>query len=795
MSQTFISSIKDITVDLANSGLYQDNISVMQGDNNTRFLRVTVLNNGSYVDLTNTYPVLRGTKKDGTTIFNKCTIDNGKIIVELTQQILMIAGIGRYEIALYAEDPNPTETIGTPPLEENVGEEDASEEENEGVTVISAFPFQINVIASSFDAKEMESTNEWTVLNDALEKLPELEDFEDFEEKVNNQIGDYTLGLSIDSPIEGDEGKFLMSDGSWQIVNSGNDIKPSEINGNIVVDGNEMTVYDDSEVQQKLITDDTDVHGTGVIETNSIREDHPIILKTTLYPYQDLHGFPYPSYQGNGHNKLNISMQTQTVNDVTFTVDSYGQIALSGTASERTTVEIGNVVSAGLTLGSWYCFSGVPISANEGGIKVSMSLTGSAIPMYAAGFLDTGSGFDCRNSGLQSYSYIQSDYVLKLIVQSGVNTDGIIIKPMAVEGFSGIQPGDYSYYSFNPYTNECPIAKSTSDYSLVIRYEDQNEEYTESIVTINNGKTGGICGFDVGLNDYDNPPYAGTVRIWESIDSYNGEDLPYGWISSREIYDPINCPNPSIGAQVAYMSDDTTSVTATDDYTDSRNMVIGPCEYYLSESNDINTPIDRAILRILYDNRTFATIEDLENLPGADVTASETNGNILVDGNEVQVYRYANDSALNEVLNGKVDAVAGKGLSTNDYTTDDKNKVNSIAVSCKPSETYNGSIPSGTGKDVVTFYVNNSEVSDIEVSGVLYFDYTLSSSVGTYDVEVYDNSTQVFEYTMNVFEVSGITTPYAYFVVNALIENAGIGNHVITIRLVSGSSVDINAAT
>ncbi len=44
----------------------------------------------------------------------------------------------------------------------------------------------------------------------------------------------------------------------------------------------------------------------------------------------------------------------------------------------------------------------------------------------------------------------------------------------------------------------------------------------------------------------------------------------------------------------------------------------------------------------------------------------------------VESYGYATQSAMTTALNGKVDKVSGKGLSTNDYTTADKNKLAGI---------------------------------------------------------------------------------------------------------------------
>lgn len=170
LQNDFETSIKNVIVDLADSGTHHDVISVMQGDKGSRFIRFTVMNDGEPTDLTNTYAVLRGVKKDGTTIFNGCQIENNKVIAELTQNILSIDGIGRYEIALYSEDPNSAD--------------------NE-VKVISCFPFTINVVKSSFDATNMELSNEWTVLDEAMRNIPLMADLDDYIADVQEISGEY----------------------------------------------------------------------------------------------------------------------------------------------------------------------------------------------------------------------------------------------------------------------------------------------------------------------------------------------------------------------------------------------------------------------------------------------------------------------------------------------------------------------------------------------------------------------------------------------------------------------------
>ena len=140
------STITNITVDLATTNNFGI-VKAVQGDRNTRFVHITLLDNQVEYDFTNVYPVLRGTKPDGTTIFNKCSVSaENRIVVQLTKQLLAEPGMSTYEIALYA---TPT---------------DLTEEKQ----VITSFPFTLLVNKAAFDPKVVTSTDEFTAIADVI---------------------------------------------------------------------------------------------------------------------------------------------------------------------------------------------------------------------------------------------------------------------------------------------------------------------------------------------------------------------------------------------------------------------------------------------------------------------------------------------------------------------------------------------------------------------------------------------------------------------------------------------------
>lgn len=757
LQNDFESSIKNITVDLADSGVPRATLMAMQGDKGTRFARITVLNGGHPVDLTNVYAVLRGVKKDGTTIFNGCEIENNKIIAELTQNILSVDGIGRYEIALYKADPTveikaityydlnpiivrntgfgisqngefmsdvndstigvslfmkvlfsgtpmlmrfhaqesntdltldsirvrdmylgleisnltgyaisvdfyelngaslwdgfrsspsfvlqPTVQVVTPVVLSNMitdGELFTNLCTSDGGNVISSFPFTINVVKSSFDATEMENSNEWTVLNQAMQNLPMMSQLDEYVAEVHEAINDLddiegTVGdLSTDvtnvkgrvSTVEGllnghsvatsVPANAVFTDTTYSPANANNDglmtsnqytklegissgaevnqnafskvtvgstevnaaeeqdgikfvagsnvtitadtstkeitiassggggsIEPSQTNGNIIVNGSEMTVYDDTELQERTEIGEENETTGNPIDILVSYDQKPSSFIADFYPNQDMNGYPVPNYQGNGRNKLHLqNFSTQTVNDVTLTFNaSTGTIELSGTSTYpyTTYIKLGPLlVNDGLVASTKYAFSGT--QPNKG-YYAWLELRENDDTAYIAGAEDTG-------SGVASYT-VTSNTRLYLAIRGEANVNGIVLKPMAVLQSSG-EP--YKYNDFVPWTNECPIyTRAITSPTYVVEKIENGSRKGSLYINLSNVTN---CGAWIDIKQ-------NKAWIWKYLSSYNGETLPSIWISSRDEYKEGG--TPTTGANVAYL-DTTTEITPT----------------------------------------------------------------------------------------------------------------------------------------------------------------------------------------------------------------------------------------
>lgn len=135
--------IKEITVDLAGEMLFEY-ITAVQGDTNSRFVKVTLLSNAQpYTVPDGATAVIRCKKPDGTSVLNDATINgDGTITAELTEQMLAVVGNCKCEISLYGANESSLTTV----------------------------PFIVKVTPAAVNPN-IESTDEYTALTSALARV------------------------------------------------------------------------------------------------------------------------------------------------------------------------------------------------------------------------------------------------------------------------------------------------------------------------------------------------------------------------------------------------------------------------------------------------------------------------------------------------------------------------------------------------------------------------------------------------------------------------------------------------
>lgn len=154
-----LQSITNINVDFYDKKYIL--INAKQLDKNSRFLSVTCYNHGEayHVNSGEHSAYIRYKKSDGNSVFNFCEIDRfGKIKVELTEQMLASDGICYADLVIVNK--------GRADVDADTGEIVAID----NASVLSTMTFCIDVSETAVVNSDIESTYEFNVLNETLEK-------------------------------------------------------------------------------------------------------------------------------------------------------------------------------------------------------------------------------------------------------------------------------------------------------------------------------------------------------------------------------------------------------------------------------------------------------------------------------------------------------------------------------------------------------------------------------------------------------------------------------------------------
>ena len=136
-------------------------INSKQLDKKTRFLSVTCYSHGELCPLNSGEhsAYIRYRKPDGYTVFNFCDINiKGKIIVELTEQMLAVAGTCYTDLVVVNK--------GCAVVDKNTGEITTINDSG----ILSTMPFYVSVSETSFENSIVESSYEYNGLNELLER-------------------------------------------------------------------------------------------------------------------------------------------------------------------------------------------------------------------------------------------------------------------------------------------------------------------------------------------------------------------------------------------------------------------------------------------------------------------------------------------------------------------------------------------------------------------------------------------------------------------------------------------------
>ena len=572
-----------------------------------------------------------------------------------------------------------------------------------------------------------------------------------------NEVVQY-LGATSDGLTHGYFYECVEDSGiySWNEVKvQDTHVEASETNGNIVIDGVETPVYDDTEidgrlddVEQDLSTSTKTVTGNPLnFSTLTAQKANETVI--SLEPIQDLHGYDHPWPAGGGKNLIPMTVDGIKAANTSGTWDG-NSYARSGVIFTVQTDGGGNVI--GISVSGTATYNSdlyIPITFADGinyilngGVNGGSDSTYKLQVVYGFRFDNIATCYDTNDKEFVYTSSLENTYV-RIRVYNGYSISGnIVFKPM-------IRLSTETDPTFAPYSNICPIDGRTetslvgcgknlvniANVSELTIPATGNMRYgiilpkihgTITFKGINSTDTTANIAYDIYLNNVrqsrewivdngvgstktvqiadgeivylynsnststaentksiftacqiqaeiapqatDYEPYTpsnnltiqfrekvygatvelekGTVTVeWGYIASYNGETLPGEWISDRDVYAPNT--SPSTGAEVAY------------ELASPRTITLTPNEISLLKGvNNISTDGDS--ISLTYRDGKVATLGDLDEL----------------------------NSTISNALDGKVDEVSGKGLSTNDYTNEEKAKVAEIDAKANDDGSY-----------------------------------------------------------------------------------------------------------
>lgn len=245
---------KNVDMDLSLTNTYVI-INAEEGDIRTRFVTVTLLDNGKIYDLSTLSDAkarLQGTRSDGRAILNNCTIEDNKIKFELTADLTTCVGIHKCQVALY---------------------------DNEAL--LTSIPFKIKINPSTLDENAIVAEPMFSVLTDTLLRVEEanrqatqnMEDIRVILEEsteVNNQVRD-TLVVAEGIITEGREVIDTVNTKIEDIEQIGTDVSEAE---RIRQSNEEQRVFNESErVKSEAIRIERENNRQTAEETRTTNED------------------------------------------------------------------------------------------------------------------------------------------------------------------------------------------------------------------------------------------------------------------------------------------------------------------------------------------------------------------------------------------------------------------------------------------------------------------------------------------------------------------------------------------
>lgn len=158
-----VQTVREISLDVSKNQYIS--LDVKQYDRNTRYILITCYHQGEFIPINKTshFASIRYWKPDEQGVFNTCEItQDGKILVELTEQMLAVAGVCNVDVVIH-ENINLSVDV----VENADGTIKIIDTGNSGI--VSTMTFVVYVHEAAFDNELIESSYEYNALNDLVD--------------------------------------------------------------------------------------------------------------------------------------------------------------------------------------------------------------------------------------------------------------------------------------------------------------------------------------------------------------------------------------------------------------------------------------------------------------------------------------------------------------------------------------------------------------------------------------------------------------------------------------------------
>lgn len=273
MSSVINAIYRNITLDLYTVGSAVT-VTAMQADTLSRYIRVTLTNNGSDYEIDeDAHPQIFIVKSDGRIVYNNGTVDDGALLFELDNQMLAAPGKCKTQILLWDRDYEQV--------------------------LRNATPLFIDVIEKVDEESAVASTSEYGVLEDILQAIEQGGYITD-----NNFTNAYKDKLDgIETGAEANQNAFS------QVVADGTTVYSDEATSTIEIEGSDgITVSGDN--TNKRIT--VGVDGDTLVDTLPTAS----ATQAGILTAEDYVRF------GNGSGGGGVSISQVTETDITLTTPS-----------------------------------------------------------------------------------------------------------------------------------------------------------------------------------------------------------------------------------------------------------------------------------------------------------------------------------------------------------------------------------------------------------------------------------------------------------------------------------------